>query len=54
VEIVLHFTHKGQTLIDAKLETGKSGQERELIGRNPFRRRRSALDCSTIKEEEEC
>jgi hypothetical protein len=54
VENVLHFTHVGQTLIDAKLATGKRGQERELIGRNPLRGRRSALDCSAIKEEEEC
>jgi len=40
-------------LIDAKLKTGKRGQKTQLTGRSPLRRRRSALDCSAIKEKEE-
>jgi len=35
-----------QILIIAKLKTGKRGQETELTGSSPLRRRRSAvLDC---------
>jgi len=41
-----------QILINAKLQTGKRGQNTELAGRSPFRRRRCALVCSAIKEEE--
>jgi hypothetical protein len=37
-----------QTVIDAKLKTGKRSQKTELTGRSPLRRRRSALDCSAI------
>jgi hypothetical protein len=37
-----------QILINATLKAGKCGQETELIGRSPFRKGRSALDCSTI------
>jgi hypothetical protein len=40
-------------LINAKLQIGKRGQRAELTGRSPFRRWRSALDCSAIEEEEE-
>jgi hypothetical protein len=42
-----------QILTNAKLNTGKGDQKTELIGRSQFRRRRSALDCSAIEEEEE-
>jgi hypothetical protein len=41
-----------QILIYAKLRTGKSGEEAELIGRSALRRRRYALDCNGIEEEE--
>jgi hypothetical protein len=39
--------HK-QILIDAKLDTGKTGKTTELTGRSPLRGRKSALDCSAI------
>ena len=39
-------------LINAKLQIGKRGQKTALTGSSPFRRRKSALDCSAIKEEE--
>jgi hypothetical protein len=39
-----------QTLINAKLKTGKRGQETELTGRRSLR---SILDCNAIEEEEE-
>jgi hypothetical protein len=42
-----------QTLINVKLTAGKKGQKRELTGKGPLRRRRSALDCSATEEEEE-
>jgi len=42
-----------QILINAKLQTGKGGQNTELTGRSPLRRRRSSLDCSAIYEKEE-
>jgi hypothetical protein len=42
-----------QTLNKAKLQSGKRGQETEQNGRSPLRKRRSAMDCSDIKEEEE-
>jgi hypothetical protein len=42
-----------QTLRSVKLTTGKKGQKRELTGKGPLRRRRSALDCSATEEEEE-
>jgi hypothetical protein len=35
-------------LIDAKLKTEKMGQKTELTGRSSLRRRRSALEGSTI------
>ena len=38
-------------LIIAKLKTGKRGQETELTGRSPLRRRESTSDCSAIQEE---
>jgi hypothetical protein len=41
-----------QTLRSVKL-TGKKGQKTELTGKGPLRRRRSALDCSAIEEEED-
>jgi hypothetical protein len=42
-----------QTLRSVKLTTEKKGQKTELTGKGPFRRRRSALDCSANEEEEE-
>jgi hypothetical protein len=42
-----------QTLRSVKLTTGKKGKKRELTGKGPLRRRRSALDCSATEEEEE-
>jgi hypothetical protein len=36
-----------------KLRIGMRSQKTELSGRNPLRKRRSALDCSDIEEEEE-
>jgi hypothetical protein len=42
-----------QTLRSVKLTTGKKGKKRELTGRGPLRRRRSALDCSATEEEED-
>ena len=39
-----------QILIDAKLKSDKVGQRSELNGRSPLRRRKSALDCSTIQK----
>jgi hypothetical protein len=41
-----------QTLINAKLQIGRRGQKTELTGRSALRRRRSALGCSAIEEEE--
>jgi hypothetical protein len=41
-----------QILINAKLRNGKSGQEAELTGGSALRRRRYALDCSAIDEEQ--
>ena len=40
-------------LINAKLKTGKKGQETELIERSILRKRTSAVDSSGIEEEEE-
>jgi len=47
-----------QIPINSKLQIGKRGRKTEL-SRSPFRRRRSALDCSAVEEkekeeEEEC
>jgi hypothetical protein len=42
-----------QILINAKLQIVKRGQKTELAGSSPFRRRRSAVDCSAIGEEEQ-
>jgi len=42
-----------QVLINAKLQNGMRGQQTELTGRSPLRRRRSALDCRVIEEVEE-
>jgi hypothetical protein len=36
--------------MNAKLQIGKRGQTTELNGRSPLRRRRCALDCSSIEE----
>jgi hypothetical protein len=41
-----------QTLRRVKLTTGKKGKKTELTGKGPFRRRRSALDCSATEEED--
>jgi hypothetical protein len=38
--------------MNANLKTGKGGQETELNGKSSLRRRRFALDCSVICEEE--
>ena len=40
-------------LINAKLKTGKKGQETELIERSILRKRTSTVDSSGIEEEEE-
>jgi hypothetical protein len=40
-------------LINAKLQIGKRGQKTAPTGSSPFRRRKSALDYSAVKEEEE-
>ena len=40
--------HK-QLLINAKLQIGKRGHQTELTGRCPVRRRRFALNCSTMQ-----
>jgi len=45
------IVHK-QILVNVKLQIGKRGQETELTGRSPLRRRTSALDCSAIGEDE--
>jgi hypothetical protein len=37
-----------QMLTDAKLQIGKRGKIKQLIGRSGLRGRRSALDCSAI------
>ena len=37
-----------QILINGNLRAGKGGQETELTGRRPLRRRRPVLDCSAI------
>jgi len=42
-----------QILVNAKLQIGKRSQKTQLIGRSPLRRRKSALGCSAIKEEEQ-
>jgi len=43
-----------QISINAKLRIGKKrGQKTELTGRTPLKRRRFALDCSTVEDEEE-
>jgi hypothetical protein len=41
-----------QTLRSVKLTTGKKGKKTELTGKEPLRRRRSALDCSATEDEE--
>ena len=38
-------------IINAKLQIGKRGQNAELTGRSPLRRRGSALDCRATEEE---
>jgi hypothetical protein len=35
------------------IRTGNRGEQTELIGRSPLKRRRSALDCSAVEEEGE-
>jgi len=42
-----------QTLINAKLQTGKRGQKTELTGRSLLRRQMSAVHCNATEEEEE-
>lgn len=37
-----------QIFIDEILNTRKTGKKTELNRRSPFRRRRSALDCSAV------
>jgi hypothetical protein len=46
------FVYK-QVLINAKLQVAKRGQKRDLTGKRPLWRQRSALDYSAIWEEEE-
>jgi hypothetical protein len=41
-----------QVIKNAKLKIEKRSQKAERTGRSPLRRRRSALDCSAIEEEE--
>jgi len=40
-------------VINAKLQIGKRGQKAALTGSSTFRRQKSALDFSAIKEEQE-
>jgi hypothetical protein len=40
-----------EILKDAKLKTGSRGQEIQLTGRSPLRRRWFALDCSANERE---
>jgi hypothetical protein len=42
-----------QILIDARLKTGNRGPKIELTGRSSSGKRRSALDCSAVQDNEE-
>ena len=37
-----------ELLINAKMKTGKEGQETELTGSSPLGRQRSTLDCTEV------
>jgi hypothetical protein len=39
-------------LINAKLQIGKRGRKKEIIGRSHVRRRMCAMDSSDVEEEE--
>jgi hypothetical protein len=41
-----------QILINAKLQIGKRAEKTQVTGRSPLRRKRTALDCSVIEENE--
>jgi len=41
-----------QILINAKQQIGKRGKKTQLTRRSPLKKRRAALDCSAIEEEE--
>jgi hypothetical protein len=41
-----------EIITNSELKTGKRGQKTQLTGRSPLIRRKSALECSAVQEEE--